>query len=108
MPFQRSFAVSQVSAKDESIQASTRSQSMGPLRPPCLKNQSCTFQASRRFSCRGAHAKTVKLGGRVPCPSQTLKRRQQPSGRRLRPQPCPHTRGGVSHNSSTVGVRRTR
>src|SRR5262245_8373790 len=43
MPFQRSFAPSQVSAREESIQASTLSQSMGPLRPPCLKNQSCTF-----------------------------------------------------------------
>src|SRR5262245_43923432 len=50
MPFQRSFAPSQVSASEESIQESTRSQSMGPLRPLCLKNQSCTFQASRRFA----------------------------------------------------------
>ena len=82
MPFQRSFAPSQVSAREESIQASTRSQSMGPLRPPCLKNQSCTFQASYRSSRRTA---ALDPRGLPPSPRPNQGRNPAPRAQSLSP-----------------------
>src|SRR5581483_689955 len=70
--FQRSCTDCQVSARDESIQASRPSQSMSRLRLPCLKNQSCKARVPRlsfvrRVGMTGAVGTLTTLRRNRPC-----------------------------------------